>query len=77
MRKNAAFALGEMAFPHEDVVAALVALLRSDDSVHVRATAATAIGTHPPPHPTRSTRQMSARSVPAACRDRTAESSSN
>ena len=64
VRKNAAFALGEMAFPHEDVVAALVALLRSDDSVHVRATAATAIGTHPTPlHPTRSVRQMSARSL--------------
>jgi HEAT repeat protein len=76
VRKNAAFALGEMAFPHEDVVAALVALLRSDDSVHVRATAATAIGTHPT-HPTRSVRQMSARFVPAACLYRTAESSSN
>ena len=43
-RKNAAFALGEMAYPTEAVIAALSSLLREDDSVHVRGTVATAIG---------------------------------
>lgn len=44
VRKNAAFALGEMAYPKDSVVQTLVTLLRHDDSVHVRATAATALG---------------------------------
>lgn len=44
VRKNAAFALGEMAYPKESVVQTLMTLLRHDDSVHVRATAATALG---------------------------------
>ena len=33
-----------MAYPKDSVVQALVTLLRHDDSVHVRATAATALG---------------------------------
>jgi hypothetical protein len=44
VRKNAAFALGEMAYPTPEVVDALAALLRTDDSVHVRGTVATALG---------------------------------
>lgn len=44
VRKNAAFALGEMAYPTTSVVDALAALLRTDDSVHVRGTVATALG---------------------------------
>lgn len=44
VRKNAAFVLGEVADPSESVVSTLAELLETDDSVHVRGTAATAMG---------------------------------